>query len=181
MKEIFKIQTAKSVFDIDTSWFATLGILAVVVDLDNTLDSPFAKMPSPRVTTLREELFALGITLIVVSNNRKKRVLPYLTALKVPGLWNADKIFPHRIKAFLARLSLRPQDCLFVGDQLLTDGTTARKLKARFVLTESLTPEDNWVGHLTRSYNTRKRARYQMQGKFGAPCPQKGSHDHVLH
>ena len=74
LKRFIPFAHAQSIFEIDLSFYQKLGIKYVFVDLDNTLDSYKQATPLEPAKKLKEDLENAGIELIIVSNNRGKRV-----------------------------------------------------------------------------------------------------------
>ncbi|MFA6861404.1 MAG: hypothetical protein WCR56_03380 [Bacilli bacterium] len=171
MKKTKASFTCQSIYDIDPQFFVSLGVKAVIADLDQTLDTAFTDTPSPRVFALRDELAQLHIQLIVISNNRDKRVSPYVKKLQVPYLSFALKFFKGKVLKFLKKENLKVEDCVFVGDQLYTDGIYTSKIHGRLILTEPLSPKDNIPTKMVRGLDKHFREKYRRQGRLGLPCP----------
>jgi HAD superfamily phosphatase (TIGR01668 family) len=165
------VYTCSSLYAIDPAFLRSLGVRALVADLDNTLDTYQTQIPSPKAVRLREELRSYGIRLLILSNNWKSRVRPYAKALQVPYLPFSLKLFTPRIRRFLRKNGLAVKDCAFVGDQLVSDGVYARKLHGLFILTEPLSPEDNLPTRLLRGYDRHRRRSLAKKGRLGNPCP----------
>lgn len=100
--------------------------------------------------------------------------------LGVPYLYSAHKPAAKRIRKFLQENQLEAKDCLFAGDQLLTDARYVRKLGGRFLLTEPLGKKEPYVTKLFRWYDRLKRKRYLKQGRLGVPAPTRKEENHVL-
>lgn len=158
---------AKSIYDVSTSFFKSLGIKAIVTDLDNTLDTYDVSTPGKEAFELKDRLQKAGIALIVVSNNTENRVRPYCEKLGVDYLHDARKYFKARIARFLKKEGYEVKDCLFVGDQLFTDRIYVSKLKGRLLLTEPLSSKDQFFTRFVRRYDIRIRKKWLRQGRLG--------------
>lgn len=141
---------ANSIFDIAPSFFTLHGIKTIFVDLDNTLDSYKSSSPSSRVFELHDSLLDNGIEMIIISNNKEKRVENYATQLGVKYLASAHKPFKRRILKFMNENNIRAENTVLVGDQLLTDVKLGYNAKIRVILTEKIVKEDQWTTHFNR-------------------------------
>lgn len=74
---------------IDLNKLKENGISAVILDLDNTLDSHETKTPSARALSFLEELKAGGFLVCVISNGKRRRVEAYLAGFEIP-LWQTQ-------------------------------------------------------------------------------------------
>ena len=65
---------AKSIYDIDVSFFKKENVTTLLLDLDNTLDSYRQKVPTPKALELKENLLNSTIEVnIIQSVYGKKR------------------------------------------------------------------------------------------------------------
>lgn len=165
------IGTVDSLYALDLSFLQNLKIKALIVDLDQTLASPFQNLPDGNAIRLKEELSELGIELIVVSNNFRRRVEPFCSRLQVRFLPFAIKAFPFRVKAFLKKNRLKNEDVVFVGDQLRTDGKMCRMLSTRLILTRPLEEKDNLMTRFFRKRDDRMIQKADKAGKLGIRLP----------
>lgn len=150
---------AKSIYDISIVFYKLLGIKTVLVDLDNTLDSYKAMTPRKDAIELKKKFDLFGINLIIVSNNKEKRVKPYANELGVNYRNSIHKPFPKRLNKLIKELNLNIDETLLIGDQLLTDVLLAKKVGIKVVLTEKLVKEDQWTTRFNRirEKNIRKK------------------------
>ena len=120
------------------------------MDLDNTLDSYKARTPKQNTIDYVKGLIDNGITPIIISNNKAKRVCGYANGLGVEFLPSARKPFSKKIVKEIEKRGLKREDVMLVGDQMMTDVLAARGAKIRVVLTEKLVKEDQWTTHINR-------------------------------
>ena len=105
----------------------SLGIRAVLSDLDNTL-APY-EMPDPdeRIRAWVDALRAAGIRLALVSNNHADRVGFFADALGgIPAYPDCGKPRRKYLRIALRELGTHPNRAAVLGDQLLTDCLAAR-------------------------------------------------------
>ncbi|MCH5180899.1 MAG: YqeG family HAD IIIA-type phosphatase [Erysipelotrichales bacterium] len=157
---------ATSIFDVDIAFFKKEKIKTVLADLDNTLDSYKAMRPSLRVMELKKRLEEEGIELIVISNNKEKRVKPYASELSVRYLYSTRKPFKKRLLNFLESNDIDKNFVLFVGDQLLTDVVMANNAHIKIMLTEKIVKEDQWTTHFNRLIDRPIRRHLRKKNKL---------------
>ena len=154
---------AKSIFDIDVSFFKKEKVKYVLVDLDNTLDSYKTKTPSPRVFDLKEKLAKQGIELIIISNNTGKRVTTYANELEVKFVSSIGKPFAKKLLNKLALLNIDKNDCIMIGDQTVTDIACGNRAKIRTVLTDKIVKEDQPTTHFNRMFDRPIRRKLERK------------------
>jgi hypothetical protein len=139
-----------------------LGVLGVLVDLDNTLGKPYPKEPTPKAKGWLTGLRKSGIPAVVVSNARShKRVRDFCEPLELPYIARARK---PRIKALLkaaAILKLPPERLAMIGDQVFTDVRGAKRagMYAIWVRPLVLSNPLHWLRHQCEKPFLRKVAR----------------------
>lgn len=157
---------AKSIYDIPMDFYKKLGIKTVLMDLDNTLDSYRLFTPTQKAFELINKFITEGITPIVISNNKGKRVSSYANALGINYINSARKPFPKRLKHFVKEHDLNPDEVIFVGDQLITDVLATHFAGLRIVLTEKLVKEDQFTTHFNRLLDKPIRRYLAKHGKL---------------
>ena len=110
------------------------GIKALLSDVDNTLSPYEDAKPNEEVLRFIEELHHSGIKIALVSNNHSDRITLYNSELGLPAFFDAKK--PSRKAYFGAAkaLSVDINDCAVLGDQLLTDCWSARRLGIKAII-----------------------------------------------
>lgn len=141
---------AKSIFDVDINFFIKHNFKTILVDLDNTLDSYKASSPSTRVIMLKEALALHNIEMIIISNNKERRVNPYASKLGVRYLFSTRKPFTKRLLKFMDENNISKNDTIVIGDQLVTDVIMAKKAKIFCLLCDPIVKEDQWTTHFNR-------------------------------
>lgn len=159
MKKTYLIGHVVSIYDLDLDYLVKLKIKYLVCDLDQTLVSPFSKEPPQRLFDLKKSLDEREIRLIIISNNFESRVSLFTKPLGVDYLSFALKFFSFRVKRWLKKKGYAISDCLFVGDQLTTDGIYVSKLGGKLLLTDPLVKKDNLPTKILRRIDTRKRKK----------------------
>ena len=152
-KRFIPFAHAQSIYEIEYDFFKRNGVKTLFIDLDNTLDSYKAKEPKERTVNLVKGLKKIGITPVIISNNKAHRVCGYADKLGIDYLPSARKPFSRKIKEELARRVLKPDEVMLVGDQMMTDVLAAKGAGIRVVLTEKVVKEDQWTTHINRIFD----------------------------
>lgn len=103
------------------------GIKLLLCDLDNTLRLHSEKEPADELHDWVEELKNAGITIVVISNNgRKKMMQKFCKPLEIDCVWWAKK--PVSVKLTEARdaRGFKPSETVMLGDKWSTDVLAAR-------------------------------------------------------
>lgn len=157
---------AKSIYEIDIDFFKKENVKILFVDLDNTLDSYKLYHPTERAKKFVSDIQKAGITLVIISNNRGKRVSTYANDLNLPYLNSAAKPFGFRIRKFIKQNGWDPKDIMFVGDQMVTDVAAAKRAGLRVILTDKIVKEDQWTTHINRIFGRRIRKYHKKRGNL---------------
>lgn len=140
----------KCISDIDLKALKARGITAIILDLDNTLDSHNTKMPSPCALAFLDKLKILGFSFCIISNGKQQRVETYLQNLSVPFVANAGKPLKKSYKKALKILNTPPHCTAFIGDQIFTDVWGANRMGLLTVLTEPIEQFENSFFYIKR-------------------------------
>ena len=152
-KKFIPFAHSQSIYEIEPEFYLRNNVKTLFMDLDNTLDSYRAREPKERTIAYVKALKEKGITPIIISNNKAKRVSGYANKLGIDFLSSAHKPFSRRIKKEIAKRGLTPDDVMLVGDQLMTDVLAAKGAKIKVVLTEKIVKEDQWTTHINRIFD----------------------------
>lgn len=165
-KKFIPFATAKNIYEIPMEFYKKLGIEVLMMDLDNTLDSYKLFKPTEKAVKLISDLRENGITPIVVSNNKGKRVKSYADALNIEYVNSARKPFSFKLNKVIKIKNLNREKLLFIGDQMMTDVLACRGAHVRMILTEKLVKEDQWTTHINRLFGNRIRHYLKKRNKL---------------
>ncbi len=126
----------KSVLSINEAFLRAHGIDALILDLDNTLSMHGNPAEEAGVSQWLEEMRALGIPMMVVSNNTKRRVAPLAAKLGLEFVSGGAKPLPFGIRRALRRLGVSPERAAVVGDQIFTDVAGGNLAHTKTILVE---------------------------------------------
>lgn len=164
VKRFIPFAHAKSIFEIDVSFYKKLGVKYVFADLDNTLDSYKQTVPSTRVLSLKEDLLVEGIELIITSNNTGKRVKTYSRGLGVRFLSSVGKPFSHKLNKRIKEMKIDKDRIIMIGDQVVTDISCANGSKIKSVLTDKIVKEDQPTTRFNRLFDKPLRRKLSKKG-----------------
>lgn len=131
----------KRLSDIDLEELKSLGVIALLFDLDSTLMASKSGVYSQNVLDwlgkVRKEFF-----IAVVSNNKNSSYISKVKAVSdFPTLFCAAKPDTKKISEFIKQHNLTPDKCALVGDRPLTDILCGKRLGCRTILVDSVTAD----------------------------------------
>lgn len=153
--------TLHRVTDITPALLESLGIRALVLDVDNTMAKHGVQKPHEGVLAWTQQMTAVGMRLIVVSNNYKKRVAPFAAQFSLPYVSFACKPSPLGYLRARRLAGVRSRECLVVGDQIFTDILGANLCGMRSVLLDPIAPDKAWTVRFKRWLEHFLRPRYR--------------------
>ena len=157
---------AQSVYEIPVDFYQQQGVKLLLIDLDNTLDSYRLFVPTERAVKLLTSLKETGLNVVIVSNNRARRVQSYASSAGCACISSARKPFAGRIKKFLKENNYLPEETMLVGDQLITDVLFGKHAHVRVVLTEKVVKEDQFTTHFNRLLDRPIRKHLRKKGRL---------------
>lgn len=167
IKKLVTTYHASSIYEIDPEDLKNLGYKTIFVDLDNTLAQYNVLIPEKRTYQLVDRLHDIGLEVILISNNKAKRVKPYAERLHTKYVYSTRKPFARRFKKYVKEHSIDLKTSVLIGDQLMTDRPLAKKVKMDFILTEPLVKLDQWTTKFNRLIDRPLRKKYLKQGRLG--------------
>ena len=130
--------------------------------MDNTLAPYNVELPDERTIEFFKHLKDEGFKVIIVSNNSGKRVATYSKMLDIDCLAGAKKPFASTLRKFLLKNNINLDECVLIGDQMMTDIICANKLNIKCVLTEPLSKEEAFVTFFNRKLDNYFRRKYNL-------------------
>ncbi len=107
--------------EITPAFLQSLGIRAILADIDNTLAPYEQPEPDERIRGWIASLAEAGISIAFVSNNDRERVELFNRTLGVPAYWESGKPFKKNLVKAMEALGGTRETTVMLGDQLLTD------------------------------------------------------------
>lgn len=164
-----------SVYDLDFAALKRLGILGIIVDLDNTLLEWDRDTGTERLRQWFESAKAAGIKVILVSNSKKPRVSKIAEPFGIPYIAFAKKPLPFAFRKALHLLNLPKEAIVVIGDQVLTDILGGNMYGFKTILVAPLSQKDGFVTRINR-----KLERFILR-MFVKQLPDAAGIDHSSH
>ncbi|WP_427137071.1 YqeG family HAD IIIA-type phosphatase [Psychrobacillus psychrodurans] len=145
----------RSVHHITPELLKDKGIKAIITDLDNTLvewDRPEA---TPKLIEWFASIKAAGIQVTIVSNNNELRVKSFADPLGIPFIFKARKPLGKAFLQALSIMSVKREEVVVIGDQLLTDVFGGNRLKLHTILVIPVAKSDGFVTKFNRMVERR--------------------------
>jgi HAD superfamily phosphatase (TIGR01668 family) len=120
--------------DVTPEYLASVGICALLIDIDNTLAPYEQPDPDERNFAWVAAMRAAGIGLTFVSNNHRQRVERFAAPLGVRAFWDAAKPFRKTLDIAMAEMGSTVEDTAMLGDQLLTDAYAGKHIGLRTLI-----------------------------------------------
>lgn len=137
-------QVYKHITEIVPKALVSRGIKLLLADLDNTLAQYGQNEPDAAVVEWRVRLRDAGVTLFLLSNNRRPtRVGQFAKALGAPVLGHANKPSTRGYRAAMERMGCGPEETAMVGDQIFTDILGAKRVGILALLVEPMECKGN--------------------------------------
>ena len=114
------------VTDITPEELGSMGIRAVLSDIDNTLVPYEEPVPTPEIAAWVKSLQDAGITVGLISNNDPERVELFNREMGLFARPKSGKPSTRVLKEYLAHTGLAKEEVTMIGDQLFTDVLCAR-------------------------------------------------------
>jgi uncharacterized protein len=121
LKKFLPNEHVKSIFEIDPIQLKEKGIKGIITDLDNTLVEWDRPLATPELTEWFKKVKDAGIDVVIVSNNKEKRVKTFAEPLGIPFIYKARKPIGKAFHLALKKMNIKIEEAVVVGDQLLTD------------------------------------------------------------
>lgn len=156
----------QNINEIDLKALANLGKKVILCDLDNTIVAFFEKTPSKLAVQFIENSKNNGFMLCIVSNNTSSRVAKFCEEHQLIFLHSTQKPFTHRVKKFLKEKNIEVKNCVFIGDQILTDIWMANKLQMDSILVEPVSSKDLIFTRFNRMIDKKFRTHYSKKNQL---------------
>ena len=125
----------KSVIEITLQFLKDNKIKGLILDLDNTLTTHNNPKPAEKVSEWIEELTSAGVKMMIVSNNKAERVIPFAKELGLDYVPNGRKPLTYGFRRAKDLMGLSFSEIAIVGDQIFTDilGANLARVKTIYV------------------------------------------------
>ena len=130
----------KSVYDINYDKLKKMNKKYLFFDLDNTIISYIEKEPDNNIISLFENLEKKDFKCMLFSNSRLKRVKKANGKLNTEVYYNSMKPFKRNYMKVLTKY--KKSECVFIGDQFMTDILGAKRNNLFTILVDRINPKE---------------------------------------
>ena len=141
----------RNVLGINEDFLKKNDIDALILDLDNTLSLHGAPAAEEGIPEWLDNMRALGVKMVVVSNNTNHRVAPLARKLGLPFIANGAKPLTIGITRALRFLGTERDRTAVVGDQIFTDVMGGNIARTKTILVEPFHAEKNLFFKIKRA------------------------------
>ncbi len=120
--------------EITPEWLLSIGVSALLIDIDNTLAPYEQAEPDERIAAWFESLSQNGIRAALISNNHAERVERFNASLGLLAYPDSKKPSRKTLLRAMAELGTSPDVCAVLGDQLFTDAYAGKRLGLRAII-----------------------------------------------
>lgn len=139
MKNLWPDWYFDSYTNIPEGFFKKHNIKYLISDIDNTLVSYGDRVPTEKALKFFHRLEKEGVTLLLASNNSKKRVATFVGDRRISFVYRAGKPSVTRILIMLHKEKIHAKECAFLGDQIFTDCLAAKRMGMPMILLKPIT------------------------------------------
>lgn len=155
---------ANSVLELDLDKLSSIGIKAVIFDLDNTLVEWHQDQLNPEVIELIERFKQKGFKLCILSNALEYRVEAVAKLLDIPYVSQAIKPRKSPFIKALEILGTAPENTAVVGDQLFTDILGGNRMQLYTIWTPPLSDTEFFSTRAVRKLEQLVVKRFRKKG-----------------
>ena len=152
--------------DVTPAFLASIGVRALLIDIDNTLAPYEQPIPDERHRAWFDALDAAGIRTALISNNHRERVDKFNATLGREAYFHSAKPFGVTFRRVMKGWGLPREQVAVLGDQLLTDALGGKHLGLRVIIVPPIRDKKTafvrFKRWLERPY---MRAFYEKQSK----------------
>lgn len=150
----------------EPAWLQDHNIKVLLLDVDNTLTTH--NNPEVPIEVMRwlQKVNAAGIRLLILSNNKAKRVAPFAKKLGVGYIANAAKPLSFGVLRAVKRLQADRNHLAMVGDQLFTDVLCAKSAGVTSILVEPIEKEPFMFLKMKRRLERVVLRNYNKEGRL---------------
>lgn len=126
-------------------------IKGLILDLDNTLTTHNNPVPPQSSFDWLDKMRSAGVKLMIVSNNKPERVMPFADQLRLKFVSRGAKPLPIGYIKAKKRMGLKNSELAAVGDQIFTDVLGCNILGIRSIFVFPIEPETSLPFRFKRS------------------------------
>lgn len=151
-KKFKPVWMVESVYQVSAEQLAKHQIKAVFCDLDNTLIAWNNPGGTEELLAWIEEMKLNDIPVTIISNNSGDRVQKVAEHLKLHYIPRALKPLKKGYLQAAEQIGVPLEDCVMIGDQLITDVFGANRIGLRTILVIPILNSDAWNTRINRFF-----------------------------
>jgi hypothetical protein len=152
-----------NIFEIDYDKLKKIGIKNIFFDIDNTV-IPYKVNELNKKTIQLFKKLKKDFNIYLYSNSRRKRTMGIANQLDVGAYYFSMKPLKRNYKKILN--IFKREECIFVGDILLTDVLGAKRNKLRVIYVNRLNEKEPITTKFWRAIEKHYLKKYAKQGIF---------------
>lgn len=141
LERFYPHHEAESAAEIDYEGLFKQGFRGIIFDIDNTL-VPHGAPADDKAIALFARLKEIGYRVMLLSNNKEPRVKSFNDAVGASYIYKAGKPKAAGYRRAMEQMETKPEDTMFVGDQLFTDIWGAKKAGIETWLVKPIHPKE---------------------------------------
>jgi len=154
----------KDIFSIDYKNLKKVGIKNIFFDVDNTI-VPYDENKIDSKTKKLFETLKKDFNIMLMSNSRSKRVLSFADDLKIDGYYSSMKPLKKNYKKILKKY--KSNECIFIGDQFMTDLKGAKRMNLRIILVDRINDKEPIYTRFWRFFERRLLKKIKNKSEIG--------------
>ena len=148
--------------DISLEFLKENKISALLLDVDNTLSTHHGLQLTYGLEAWLDEMKKGGITLLVISNSKEKRVKPFCEKIGLSYISLALKPLPSGFLRAIKTVKLKREGIGVVGDQIFTDCLGGNLVGIKTILLDPILPEDGFSFKIRRKLEKKLLKKYKF-------------------
>lgn len=153
--------------EVTPEFLTSLGIKALLIDIDNTLAPYEQDLPDEKIIKWFEELKAANISTALISNNHAPRVELFNSLLGIDAYADSGKPGSKTMILAMQKMGSIPENTAGLGDQLLTDTLAAHRLDMLSIIVPPIKDKRNLFFRSKRLLEKPFMRRYRRLQKKG--------------
>lgn len=154
----------KSVFDIDFNLLKKEKIKNIFFDVDNTLLTYEEDIPDDKVIKLLDKIKRMGFNCFLFSNSNNNRIEKIKEILNVFAYTSSMKPLKKNYKKI--KKEFNKEECIFIGDQIMTDVIGAKRMGYKVILVDSINDKEPITTKFWRVLEKFALKILRQKGKF---------------
>lgn len=142
-ERFFPDNTVESTYVINYERLYKQGYRGILFDIDNTLVE-HGRKANAEARALFDRLKEIGFECCLISNNKMKRVHGFNESIGVHTVFNAHKPAKKGYYYAMELMNTRPENTVFVGDQLFTDIFGAKRIGLKNYLVKPINKKEEF-------------------------------------